>query len=63
MPKVSEPHLPGVSLVILCQVPEDVLSFWLLSRGYYIEVKVVGCTAIILGKLQACYLWITCPGC
>ena len=38
--KANDPHPPGVSLVILRQVLAVTLYFWLLSRGYHVEVEV-----------------------
>ena len=38
--KANEPHLPGVSLVTLCQILAVTLSFWSVSRRYHMEVEV-----------------------
>ena len=38
--KANEPHVPGVSQAMLRQVPAVALSFWMVSRGYHVEVEV-----------------------
>ena len=38
--KANELHLPGISLAMLCQLPAVALSFWLVCRGYHVEVEV-----------------------
>ena len=38
--KANKPNPPGVSLVILCQKSAVALSYWLVTRGYHVEVEV-----------------------